>query len=350
MQFASDNWSGAAPEIVEAIARQAAGHADAYGTSALDRAVEDRFNALFEREVAVFFVGTGTACNALALAAVAKPGGAIFCHRESHIVEDECGAVEFHTSGARLMQLDGTLGKIAPAELEDALRRFQPGFVHAGQPIALSVTQATEVGTIYRDAELDLLCSLARGSGIPVHMDGARFANALVRLGRTPAEMTWKRGVDILSFGATKNGCVSAEALVFFDPQMASELPFLRKRAGHLFSKTRFIAAQFEAHLAGDLWLDLARHANRMAERLRQGLAATDKARLAWTSETNETFALLDRKAAERARAAGAVFLDWNRPHGLKLDFGENEILVRLVTNFQTGEDEIDRFLEIFGA
>ncbi|WP_026380353.1 threonine aldolase family protein [Afifella pfennigii] len=350
MQFASDNWSGAAPEVVEAIARQAAGHADAYGVSALDRAVEDRFNALFEREVAVFFVGTGTASNALALAAVNKPGGAVFCHRESHIVEDECGAVEFQSGGARLMQLGGELGKIEPRELESALARFQPGFIHAGQPMALSLTQASEIGTVYSHAELERLCALAKKSGIPVHMDGARFANAMVRLEASPADMTWRRGVDILSFGATKNGCVSAEALIFFDPEMAAELPYLRKRAGHLFSKTRFIAAQFEAYLADDLWLSLARHANAMAERLRTGLQAAKTARLAWPTETNESFALLDREAADTARRAGATFYDWPHPHGLALGSDESELLVRLVTNFQTSEDEVDRFLALFGA
>ncbi|WP_414832515.1 threonine aldolase family protein [Afifella sp. YEN Y35] len=350
MQFASDNWSGAAPEIVEAIAHQAAGHADAYGVSALDRAVEDRFNALFEREVAVFFVGTGTSSNALALAAVNKPGGAVFCHRESHIVVDECGAVEFQTGGARLMQLDGPLGKIDPGEFKDAVSRFSPDFVHAGQPMALSLTQASEVGTIYTRQEVEALTAIAHDRSIPVHMDGARFANALVQLGENPADITWRQGVDILSFGGTKNGCVSAEALVFFDPKMAAELPYLRKRAGHLFSKTRFIAAQFQAYLADDLWLRLATHANAMAERLRAGIESSDEARLAWPSETNESFAFLGRERASFLRKAGAVFLEWPRPHGLKIEAGEDEILVRLITNFQTSEDEVDRFVELLRA
>ena len=221
MYFASDNWAGAAPEILESIREQAAGFADSYGVSPVDRAVEAQFNEVFEREVAVFFVGTGTAANALALASVNKPGGAVFCHRESHIVDDECGAVEFQTGGARLFQLDGPAGKLDPEALESSLARFMPGFVHAGQPMAVSVTQATEAGGVYSLEELRALSAIARTNGLPLHMDGARFANALVHLDVSPAEMTWRSGVDILSFGGTKNGCICAEALVFFDPAMA---------------------------------------------------------------------------------------------------------------------------------
>lgn len=349
MFFASDNWAGAAPRIVDAVAREAAGFAAAYGVSDTDRAIEAKFNRLFGREVAVFFVATGTAANSLGLAAVNKPGGAIFCHREAHIVEDECGAVEFQTGGARLMQLDGPLGKLVPRTLERAIDRLPPGFVHAGQPMAVSITQATEAGTAYAIDEIEEIAGIAHRRGLPLHMDGSRFANALVHLDVSPAEMTWQAGVDILSFGATKNGCICAEALIFFDPAMAAQLPFMRKRAGHLFSKTRFVAAQFHAYLADGLWLELARHANYMADRLRDGLVQTKEARLAWPTQTNEVFAVLPKERAAALRAAGAFFHDWPSPHGVEID-GDGEALVRLVASFATSAEEVDRFLAALKA
>ena len=350
MYFASDNWAGAAPEILESIREQAAGFADSYGVSPVDRAVEAQFNEVFEREVAVFFVGTGTAANALALASVNKPGGAVFCHRESHIVDDECGAVEFQTGGARLFQLDGPAGKLDPEALESSLARFMPGFVHAGQPMAVSVTQATEAGGVYSLEELRALSAIARKNGLPLHMDGARFANALVHLDVSPAEMTWRSGVDILSFGGTKNGCICAEALVFFDPAMAQNLPFMRKRAGHLFSKSRFFAAQFQAYLQGGLWLELARHANEMAARLRTGLAGSTNGREAWPTDGNEIFAVLTKRSANHLRSAGAVFYNWPKPHAVNLHVGEDEVLVRLVTSFATTVEHVDGFIGHLGA
>jgi len=349
MFFASDNWAGAAPEIVEAVVREAAGFAASYGVSDTDRAIEARFSELFEREVAVFFVATGTAANSLGLAAVGKPGGAVFCHREAHIVEDECGAVEFQTGGARLMQLDGPDGKLVPKVVERAIDRLPPGFVHAGQPMAVSITQATEAGTAYSIAEIEEIAGICRERRLPLHMDGSRFANALVHLGVSPAEMTWRAGIDILSFGATKNGCICAEALIFFDPSMAADLPFMRKRAGHLFSKTRFVAAQFHAYLEDGLWLAMARHANAMADRLRAGLAQAEEARLAWPTQTNEVFAILSKERAAALKRAGAVFYDWPPPHGLEIDGGA-EALVRLVTSFATKPEEVDRFLAALKA
>ena len=347
MFFASDNWAGAAEPIVEAIARHSGGYAHAYGASAHDRAVEERFNALFEREVAVFFVGTGSAANALGLAAVSRPGGVVFCQRESHVVEDECGGVEFQTGGGRLLPLGGPAGKIDPDALAAALARFSPDFVHAGQPMAVTVSQATEAGTAYGLDELREIAEIAEKAGIPLHMDGSRFANALVRLGVSPAEMTWKSGVDVLSFGATKNGCICAEALVVFDPAKAKDIGYIRKRAGHLFSKSRFVAAQFDAYFRDDLWLDLARRANGMADRLRTGLVAAPDARQAWPTETNEIFVVLKRETAERLRQAGAVFYDWSAAPEFRLD--DDESLHRLVTSFSTTEADVDGFLAVLG-
>ena len=347
MMFASDNWAGAHPKICEALTRHAGGFASAYGTSDLDRRVEGLFDTLFEREVAVFFVGTGTAANALALASVNRPGGVSFCHSEAHVIEDECGAPEFFTHGARLVPVSGEAGKMNPEDLAAEIGRFPPGSVHAGQPMAVSMTQATEVGTVYAPGEIEAISAVAARHGVPLHMDGARFANALVHLGTTPAEMTWKRGVDIVSFGATKNGCWCAEALVFLKPEAARDLPFIRKRAAQLFSKSRFMAAQFEAYLADGLWLDLARHANAMADRLRAGIGASREARLGWETQTNELFPILKKDRAKALRDKGAVMLDWNPPRAVRRTIAADETMVRLVTSFATTEDDVDRFVEL---
>jgi threonine aldolase len=344
MNFASDNWAGAAPAVVEAVAREAAAIGAAYGESAVDKAVERRFSEIFERDVAVLLVGTGSAANALALSSVGRPGGIVFCHHDAHIAADECGGVEF-LAAARLLGLDGTAGKIDPQALQAALDAIQPGFVHAGQPMAVSITQQTEAGTVYTPDEIGRIAAIAQARGLPLHMDGARFANALAHLGVTPAEMSWKAGIDLLSFGGTKNGCLAAEALIVFDPQKAADLPYLRKRAGQLFSKSRLIAAQFDAYLRDGLWLDLARHANGMADRLRSGLRASGQARAAWPTQGNEVFAVLRCADAERLRQAGAAFHNWAPPRGSGVALGPDEMLVRFVASFATTEAEVERFL-----
>jgi threonine aldolase len=350
MQFASDNWAGAAPEIVEAVAREASRHGAAYGESALDKAVERRFSEIFERDVAVFLVGTGSAANGLAMAAVNRPGGVVFCHRDSHMLEDECGGVEYLTGGARLHGLDGGLAKIDPERLRAAVESFDPAFVHGGQPMAVSITQQNEAGGIYGVAEIRAIADIAHGRDLPLHMDGARFANALVHRGMTAAEMTWKAGVDLLSFGATKNGCIAAEALVVFDPARAHDAPFLRKRAGQLFSKQRFIAVQFEAYFSGDLWLRLARHSNDMADRLRAGIDRSSRIRQAWPTDGNEVFVVLRKEDAERLEKAGAAFHGWKPPADGTLDIAGKDRLIRLVTSFATRAEEIDVFLTELGG
>ncbi|MDD5579762.1 MAG: low specificity L-threonine aldolase [Methylobacter sp.] len=349
MIFASDNWAGAHPAIARRLSDEAAGFSVPYGASELDRKVEKKFNALFEREVAVFFVGTGTAANSLALAAVNRPGGVSFCHSEAHMIEDECGAPEFFTHGARLAPVDGENGKIDPHNLKSEISRFPPDFVHAGQPMAISITQATEIGTLYQPDEILAISEVAKAKGLPLHMDGARFANALAALKLSPAEMTWKRGVDIVSFGATKNGCWCAEALVFMHPEMAADLPFIRKRAAQLFSKTRFIASQFDAYLSDNLWLDMARHANAMGQRLQNGIVNSKNARLGWRAETNEVFCIVEKQTADQLRQKGAVFYAWNPPRSKQGLLGENEILLRLVTSFATEQDKIDQFIDLLG-
>lgn len=348
MLFASDNWAGAHPAIAEALAKNTDGFASAYGTSDLDEKVARRFSEIFERDVAVFFVATGTAANALALSSANVPGGKVFCHTEAHVNADECGAPEFFSHGARLMPVEGSHGKMDPVRLATEIRRADNGGVHGGQPMAVTLTQATEAGTVYSLAEIEEISSLAKSFNIPLHMDGARFANALTTLGVTPAEMTWKRGVDLLSFGGTKNGCWCAEALVLFDTSKAAQMHYLRKRSAQLFSKSRFIAAQFDAYLEDDLWLNIATHANAMAEQLASGLSTSNSSRIAWPTGSNEVFAILKKESAGKLRAAGAVFYDWPVLDGAVV--ADDEVLVRLVTSFATRKEDIEQFLALAQA
>ncbi|EKF17002.1 threonine aldolase family protein [Nitratireductor pacificus] len=350
MNFASDNWAGAHPKVAAALSEHAGGYTMAYGASELDRQVEQTFSEIFERDVAVFFVGTGTAANALSLTWASRPGGVAFCHTEAHAIEDEAGAPEYFTGGARLKVVPGPHGRMDPTALDAAIREYPAQFVHAGQPMAVSITQATEIGTIYpldRIAEIGDVC---RNHGLPLHLDGARFANALVALDTSPAEMTWKRGVDILSFGGTKNGCWCAEAVVVLDPARARDMPILRKRAAHLFSKSRFIAAQFHAYFEDGLWLETARHANAMAQLLAAGIEANAAMRLAWQAEANEVFAVIDKSTAERAQAAGARFHAWKMPQACDLALAPGEALYRFVTSFATHPEDIEAFLRTAGA
>jgi threonine aldolase len=259
-------------------------------------------------------------------------------------MDDECGAPEYFMGGSRLYPVDGALGRIEPPNLERAIGRFVPEVVHSGRPAAISITQATEVGTVYGLDDIEAISKIARRHGLPLHMDGARFANALVSLKTTPAEMTWKRGVDIVSFGGTKNGCWCAEAVILFDLDRANEFAFIRKRAAQLFSKSRFIAAQFEAYFADDLWLETASHANAMAARLVERIGASKSVRLAWKPQANEVFAIMTEGEMKTLQDKGARFYDWHTPHGFDGNVGAGEKLCRFVTSFATTEDEVDRF------
>jgi threonine aldolase len=345
MNFASDNVMGASAPVLDALVRANDGPLPAYGADPITARVERRFAEIFEREVSVSLVATGTAANALAIAAMVPPWGACVCHQEAHAMEDECGAPEFYTHGAKLMGLPGSGAKIGLETLTEFLAWLKPSYRQM-PPRALSISQATESGLVYRPDEIAALAQACRPHGIGLHMDGARFANALVAVDCTPAEMTWKAGIDVLSFGGTKNGCLAAEAIVVFDPALAETLGYRRKRAGHVLSKGRLIAAQFEGYLADDHWLRNARHANRMAARLAQGLQRLG-VRLAWPCEANEVFPILPRAADERLRAAGAVYHPWSPvslPPGERI--GPDETLGRLVCSFATEESLVDRFLE----
>lgn len=350
MWFASDNTSPAAPEIMAAVLRANKGHAASYGADAAMARVTERLREIFEApEAAVYLVPTGTAANALALACLCPPWATIYCHRTSHVEEDECGAPEFYTGGAKLTLLDGPNGRIAPESLRDALAFTARAGVHNVQRGPLSVTNATEVGTVYSPADLARLTALTREYGLPVHMDGSRFANALAALGCTPAELTWRAGIDALSFGGTKNGCMGVEAVILFDPAKAWEFELRRKRGGHLFSKHRFLSAQMESYLADDLWRTLAAQANARARQLSEGIAALPGARLVYPTEANAVFAAWPRAGHRAARGQGAQYFLW--PSHQSLD-GPDEapVSARLVCNWSTTEAEVESFLNVLRA
>lgn len=345
MNFASDNAAGIAPPILDALRLVNAGHQLAYGNDEVTRRVQDRLSRLFEHDLAAWLVGTGTAANSLALAQLSPPWGAVLCHREAHIVTSEAGAPEFFGNGLKLVTLDGEGCKITPEILTAALEGAEWGGPHHVTPSVLSLTQVTEAGTIYSPAEVRALAEIAHAHGMAVHMDGARFANAVAALGVSPAQASWKLGVDVLSFGATKGGAMGAEAIIFFDPKRAAGMDERRKRGGHLLSKHRFVAAQFEAFFADDLWLTLARHANAMATRLGNGLKAAGMPPV-WPVDANLVFALLPPAAHARLTKAGAAYYVM-KSRGLPANavLQDGVALVRLVTSFATTEAEVDQFV-----
>lgn len=351
MIFASDNWAGASPKIVDALAEAAGSGHPAYGADDLTKAVERRFSEMFEREVTVFLVASGTVANALAVSAYARPGGVVFCHPHAHIAVDEAGAVPFFGGGLTLGRLDGPGGKISPTGLRTALDAMRDHVPHTGQPVAVSVTEITELGTLYSPGELRAIADVAHAGGCAVHMDGARFANAVAALDRPPADITWRAGVDVLSFGGTKNGCIAAEAVVFFDQTPVRDALFQRQRAGQGYSKNWFIAAQLAAYLDDDHWLKLAGHANAMAARLAAAIERSGEARLALEPDGNEIFAVLSQAADARLKAAGAVYYPWS-PDTLPAEGrpGADKVLVRLICSWQTTPEETDRFAAVLAA
>lgn len=344
LYFTSDNWAGAHPKISENLSRHSGGFARPYGQSPLDWQLQDKFSEIFERDVAVFLVATGTAANALAMTVFDRPGGVAFCHEEAHLIADECGAPEYFTRGGRLHPVPGRLGRIDTTDLERQLQVFPDDFLHAGQPTVVSLTQATECGTVYSVYDISKAAAICRKYGTALHMDGARFANALVSLDMSPADMTWRAGVDVLSFGATKNGCWCAEALILFNPDQAKQMPFLRKRAGQLFSKSRFVSAQLEAYLLDGLWLEIAAYSNDRARDLAEVVSRSKHLRLAWQPETNEVFALVGKSEAQNLRDNGVHFADWVPPRTMDTPPADHEILIRMVTSFATTPDDINKF------
>ena len=338
MYFASDNASGAAPEVMAALAHANAGYDRSYGADAPMKRVTALVRDIFEApDAVVHLVATGTAANALAIATHCPPWGAVFCHTNAHIAEDECNAPEFY-SGAKLVLVPGNTGRMTPATLADVLARTGEGGVHGVQRGMLSLTNVTEAGTVYTPADIRALTTLAKAHDLPCHLDGARFANALVASKATPAEMTWKAGIDVLSLGGTKNGCLGVEAVVLFNPEKAWEFELRRKRGGHLFSKNRFLSAQMEAYLTDDLWLRLAAQANAMGQRLAEGL----KARGATVPEAaaNMLFPEWACGTHDKLEAAGAHFYRYPAPEGRER--------ARLVTSWSTTGADVDRFLAAY--
>ena len=345
MLFGSDNTVGASPRVLQALVDANAGVQPSYGNDAWTALAEQRIAECFAHEVKVFFVGSGTVANSLALSALVPPWGAVLAQADAHIVRDESTAPELFTGGARIQGLAPHAGKLTAAAI-------QAGVGGAGHPPhhplpgALSVTQINERGLVYTPAELQALTAAARQHGLRTHMDGARFANAVAALQCHPADITWRAGVDVLSLGASKNGALMAEAVVFFDPALAHDFAWRVKRAGQMAAKGRFFGAQFVAWLADGHWLTLAAHANAMAARLAQGLANARHARLAWPAAANQVFAILPAQLAQSLRERGAQFYPWR---GAWQDgdpvLDSNEVLVRLVTSFATTPEQIEQFL-----
>lgn len=310
MSFASDNWAPAHPAILAAMVAANEGLSPAYGLDPLTEAAERALHALFETECAVFLVPTGTGANGLALAALTPPWGAVFAHTRAHVVRSECGGPEFFTGGARAIGLPGAHGKLAPDTLAAEIARHPRSRAHGMQPRTLSLTQATDFGTLYTAEETSALAGLAHAQGLKVHMDGARLANACAALGKSPAELTWRAGIDALSFGATKNGAMACEAVIVFDPEAAESLPYRRMRAGHLLSKHRWLAAQMVAFLKDNLWLDLATHANAIAAQLGASFATAGFPPL-HPVESNQIFVSLPPVVQTALSGADVGFHPW---------------------------------------
>jgi threonine aldolase len=332
--FASDNVTSACPEVMDAVIAANSGIAGSYGDDEWSLALKNRLSEIFETEVEVFLAVTGTASNALALSALAPVFGKIYCHELSHINTDECGAPELFTGGAKLIPMRSSNGRIDAGDLAETIRGS--GNVHVTQPSVVSVTMSCETGTVYQLDEIKAISKIAHDNRMSVHMDGARFANALVSLDVSPAEMTWKSGVDVLTLGGTKNGCLAAEAVVFFKPEMVGNFPFLHKRSGQLLSKMRFISSQLEAYLTDDVWLRNARHANAMAKILSEGLNSFANIKLAYPTQSNEVFVHLPRDVIDYLNSSG-------------YDINEEELdgkAVRFVTAWNSDIKDINDLLE----
>ncbi len=337
--FKSDNVTPVCDAVMAAITCANVGTATSYGGDEITERLQSVASRVFGREVSIFPVATGTAANSLALSQFVPPYGAVYCHDTAHIVTDECGAPGFFTGGASLLGLPAADGKIRPQQVAAAIAFAEDMGVHHVKPAAVSLTQATEWGTVYQLAELSALTVTAKKHGLPVHMDGARFANALVHLNCTPAEGTWKRGIDVLSLGATKNGALCAEAVVFFDPAQTRDFERRRKQSGHLWSKLRFLSAQLLAYLEHDLWLDNARHANAMATALAAGLRGVSGATLEQSVEANEVFVALPVATVAALEKQGFGFYRWplcNPAHG---------VAIRLVTSYATPQSAVAEFV-----
>lgn len=337
MNFASDNSYTAHPAVMAALTQANSGPVMGYGADPVTARAEAAIRALLDAPDAVVrFVATGTAANALVCAQLSPPFGRIYCHEDAHIETSECAAPEFFAHGAKLVTLPGMGGKLTPQTLSQAVKLGAGAGLNGGQSALVSITNATEWGTVYAPADVAALASVAQEAGLPLHMDGARFANAVASLGCSAADLTWRAGVDALCLGGTKNGAMAAEAVVFFDPEMAEGFDYRRKQAGHVFSKNRYLAAQMLALASDGLWLELATLANAKAARLSQAVTQGG-GQLLQPVQSNAVFAAIPAEAHARARAAGAIYHLWPDKSAEALD----PVPLRLVTSWDTPDAEV---------
>jgi len=348
MNFDSDNQSGVSPRILESLVSACSGSAPSYGNDDWTKRAENALGRLFGRDVRAFFVATGTAANCLALSTVANPSDAILCHRQAHIAVDELSAPEFFTGGARLLPLETDSGKITAKDLNGSLDTLPAQRPHNVKVSALSISQATENGLIYSQAELTQLADAAHQRGIHVHMDGARFANAVAALACEPADIAWKAGVDVLSLGASKNGALAAEAVIIFNEELAKDFDLRRKRAGQLVSKGRLFGAQFVSWLQDDHWIEMARNANKTAQYLSATLKTHDEVKPTWPVEANEVFVVMKRDLLARLKAGGVRCSGWyHRSVPRSTSMSDDELPVRFVTSWSTTRSEVDALAEL---
>lgn len=348
MQFGSDNQTGASEKVLKKIIEANSGYTHGYGNDDWTQRAVSALKDIFECELDAFFVATGTAANSLALSCLIQSWESVLCHAQSHINMDESTAPEFFSGGGRLVGLSKYRGKIEIEDLNQYFDKLNIDVPHSSRATALSLTQASEVGQVYTPQEISAIAKKAHAHGLQVHMDGARFSNALVSIGCTPAEMTWKAGVDVLCLGASKNGALAAEAVIFFKPGYAEQFIHRRKRAGHLLSKGRLFGAQFVGWLENSYWLELARHANSQASKLSSELSKINGIRFAWPTQANEIMIVMPTVMAKKLQDAGAEFYEWyleSLPASITLQ--SHETFVRLVTSFQTSDQHISEFCEI---
>ena len=342
INLCSDNMSSVFPQILSALTECNQESARPYGADQWTESLTPRFQVLFgNAQLRAFPVTTGTSANALSIATLVAPYQAVYCHEKSHINEDECGAPEFFAGGTKLIPLSGEGGKLEIPELADLLAQFEWDTVHQMHPAMVGITQPTESGTLYTLNEIAEIAEVAHRFGCKLHMDGARFANALVALDCSPAQMTWQAGVDVLSFGATKNGAMGAEAVIFFDQALASGFNYRQKRGGHLLSKMRYVSAQLHAYLDEDLWLNNARHANAASTVLAKALETAEHTQLVYPQQVNEVFVSMPMNLVSRLRNAGFVFYEWP---------AEASGQYRLVTSFDTRLADLDTFTAIISS
>lgn len=338
LNFKSDNEAPAHPTVLEALVKANEGFATAYAEDSWSKMLDEAFSQYFDHSVQVLPLATGTAANSITLGSLSPPWGAVFCHPNAHINNDEGGAPEFYTDGAKLTLIDGDNAKISAGALDRTIRQAGAHGVHNVKPAVVSITQATECGTAYTPSEIEAISKVTRQHHLPLHMDGARFSNALAYLGCQPADITWRAGIDVLSYGGTKNGAMDAEAIIVFGdhPDWIEGMHRRRKRGGHLLSKMRYVSAQLLALIDNNLATELACCANEKAQRLAQGLEATGKVSLKWPVEANEVFIEAEDTLLTALKENGIHFHRWPGYEGV----------ARLVCTFETSDEQVDTFID----